>query len=475
MLPLLLLACDSPDTGSTGAPTDSGPGEETGVACTPATTIRVEGDVVPGATVQLRLEGTDDVAAPGWTVTAAEGDAGVVDAAGLWTLSTNLAVSQAETVRVEGTACGETLSLDIPVDWPEGHRVVVLYNDLVEGSLSVAEAYAAFRAVPPEAVCPVSAADATTLPGADYPAFVDAAFACVSPHTHYLVPVWGVPYKVSDRIRDLAGSQISTVSLDALLFSGPESVNLTAPDYNPAYMDGDSVSGDLGWYKPVGRLRQRLDVYLVARIDGASAADAITLIERTRAADAAAAAGTLDGIVYVDGNRGDVPPAEDVDFGSYEWGEWNMWGTRELFESVDAYPVVWDGNAEEFGTAPAPTECPDALYYAGWYSYYNYNDCFTWTTGAIGAHLDSCSACDIRNPGTWSGSALLDGITATFGAVNEPYVAGMPEYDQFFAYLLQGANFGEAAYQSTVVSTWMMVWVGDPLYRPYGAAPLLTP
>jgi hypothetical protein len=25
------------------------------------------------------------------------------------------------------------------------------------------------------------------------------------------------------------------------------------------------------------------------------------------------------------------------------------------------------------------------------------------------------------------------------------------------------------------VSTWMMVWVGDPLYRPYGAAPLLTP
>jgi hypothetical protein len=51
----------------------------------------------------------------------------------------------------------------------------------------------------------------------------------------------------------------------------------------------------------------------------------------------------------------------------------------------------------------------------------------------------------------------------------------MPEYDQFFAYLLQGANFAEAGYESTVAAYWMMVWVGDPLYRPYGADPLLEP
>ena len=39
--------------------------------------------------------------------------------------------------------------------------------------------------------------------------------------------------------------------------------------------------------------------------------------------------------------------------------------------------------------------------------------------------------------------------------------------DQFFLYLLQGANFGEAAYESTWLGAWMMVWVGDPLYRPF--------
>ena len=39
---------------------------------------------------------------------------------------------------------------------------------------------------------------------------------------------------------------------------------------------------------------------------------------------------------------------------------------------------------------------------------------------------------------------------------------------QFFLYLLQGASYGEAAYESTPAGAWMMVWVGDPLYRPYG-------
>ena len=126
----------------------------------------------------------------------------------------------------------------------------------------------------------------------------------------------------------------------------------------------------------------------------------------------------------MDGNRGDTEPTTDAP-GSYEAGEWNMWGTRRLFEDLQWYPVVWDGNAEEFGTAPAPESCPDALYYAGWYSYYNYNDAFEWAPGAIGGHLDSCSACDLRS-GTWSAEALTRGITATFGAVGEPYVAGMP-------------------------------------------------
>lgn len=451
-----------------GTATDIATGDrDTDPVCAVPTGISVTGELIPGRTVTLALEADGDAGATVWTAQSGSDDAGPIDAAGAWVIPDSLAVNRADEVVVIATACGETVDVSLVVDWPEAERVVVVYNPAVDGSEAVANAYADFRAIPPTGLCPVTTTADATLAGADYPALVDAVFACVMPRTQYIVPVWGVPYKVSDRIGDLASRAPVTVSLDALLFGGPASVRRTAVDYNPVYVSGDSTTGVYGDYKEVGRLRQREDFWIVARIDGASADDAIALVERTRAAQDAADAGTLDGIVYVDGNRGDIPPPADARFGSYEWGEWNMWGTREVFEDLALYDVVWDGNSAEFGTEPAPLQCPDALYYAGWYSYNNYNDCFTWAIGAIGGHLDSCSACDIRNPGTWSGSALLDGITATFGAVNEPYVAGMPEYDQFFYALLQGANFGEAAVESTVVAYWMMVWVGDPLYRPY--------
>ncbi|MBL8785720.1 MAG: TIGR03790 family protein [Deltaproteobacteria bacterium] len=226
---------------------------------------------------------------------------------------------------------------------------------------------------------------------------------------------------------------------------------------------------------PFGQLRTtRGEYFLVGRIDGADAAAALALVERTRAAEVLAQAGALAGTVYVDGNRGLPHPATDV-FGSYEAGEWNIVGVGQVFANDGRYAVVEDFDAEELGTAPAPLTAPEALYYAGWYSFGNYNDVFTWQPGAIGGHLDSCSACDLRGERDWSAMALRRGITATFGAVNEPYVAGMPAYDQFFAYLLQGASFGEAAAEATQLGAWMMVWVGDPLYRPYGVREVATP
>lgn len=476
---ILAAGCDSAAPGNgTEHTTDDSESEQadTGDSALPLCSldyISVSGELVPGRAVWLSVFVQGDAGEVGWSVRGADGDLGAVEPSGRWMVPTTVAIHQAEQIEITVVGCDTSLTLAASVDWPEGERVVVVFNPAAEGSLAVAEAYADFRGVPAERVCGVESTTDSTLLGADYPTFVEGVFACVADWTHYIVPVWGVPYKVSDRVGDLAYGTPATISLDALLFAGPDGLGITKGAYNPIYIDGDSTTGEYTDYQDIGQIRTHEDVWLVTRIDGASAADAIALVDRTRAAQALADAGALDGIVYVDGNRGDTPPAEDVEFGSYEWGEWNMWGTRRVFEAVAQYDVVWDGNSAEFGTEPAPLECPDALYFAGWYSYYNYNDCFTWNVGAIGAHLDSCSACDIRNPGTWSGSALLDGITATFGAVNEPYVAGMPEYDQFFRNLLQGANFGEAAYESTVVAYWMMVWVGDPLYRPYGAEPIL--
>lgn len=436
-------------------------------------TLSMSGNPWPGEELRLEIRGADFAA---WKM---EGGSWI-QPEGLvvtWALREDSALHEAEVARVWVAAVRpgcETVAItrEVVVDWPESRRTLVLMNPSVPGSEAVAAAYAESRGIPPGQLCAVASGDRDELDGADYPRWLGEVMACVDrvgPRVHVIVPVYGVPYKVRGRIADLVSpANKVTSSLDALLAYGRASVGFGLHAQNPYYQSGDSRTGEYRPYLPFGRLRKsRGEYFLVGRIDGADAAAALALIERTREAEALARAGALAGKVYVDGNRG-LPHPETDNFGSYEAGEWNIIGVGRVFASDGRYEVVQDFNAEEFGTAPAPLVAPEALYYAGWYSFGNYNDVFAWQPGAIGGHLDSCSACDLRGERDWSAMALRRGITATFGAVNEPYVAGMPEYDQLFAYLLQGASYGEAAAESTKLGAWMMVWIGDPLYRPYG-------
>lgn len=464
------------DTASNDTATDTAPGD-----CALLGDLVVTGTPAPGRTLTLSADPVDPAATLTWaaskgTVTG-DGDGAT------WELPTDIAENHAVMLTVDVTATrdgcvDEHRTASLSVDWTLGDRTVVLYNPAVEGSADVAERYATFRDVDSTHLCGVATADPTNMAGADFPAFAEAVQACVDgvgPHVTTIVPVWGVPYRVADRIDDIGVAGVkATVSVDALLAWGIDGAAATEATWSPLYQAGDSRTGTYDPYVPFGDLRGSLPaydhLYLVARIDGADAAAAEALVDRTAAAEAARDAGTLTGTVYVDANYGATEPATD-DFGSYDSGNWNMIGVRDVFTADGRLPVVFDPNAEEFGTSPAPLTCPDALYYAGWYSYYHYNDVFTWAVGAIGGHLDSCSACDIRTGTTWSAMALQRGITATYGAVSEPYVAGMPEYDQLYLYLLQGASFGEAGYESTQLGLWMMVWVGDPWYRPYPSTP----
>ncbi len=444
--------------------------------CEGELSVQVEGEAVPGGVLSLSVPGAESVI---WSVSGGTLDAPDALSAS-WSLPVEVAINGPEDLVVTAEAQGCTLEsheATVTLDWSEADRVVVLFNPAVEGSEDVARYYADFRAIPEDRLCGISTEADTTLPGEDLEDWIASLTGCLEsagPQVMYLVPVFGTPYKISGRIALSPDYSTTTVSLDALAVLYEIATTTDYAIYSPLYRDGDSTTQTYDPYLPIGELRAEirelydLDVLLVTRIDGESAEAAMDLVDRTQLAEGLAGDGGLSGTVYVDGRYGDEEPADDS-FGSYNSGEWNMWGTRYLFESLDWYPVVWDGNSEEFGTEPAPTWCEDALYYAGWYSYYNYNDAFEWTTGAIGGHLDSCSACDIRSAGTWSGSALQQGITATFGAVAEPYVAGMPEYDQFFTYLTQGASFAEAGYESTTLGFWMMTWIGDPLYRPYPA------
>jgi hypothetical protein len=62
---------------------------------------------------------------------------------------------------------------------------------------------------------------------------------------------------------------------------------------------------------------------------------------------------------------------------------------------------------------------------------------------------------------------LKKGITVTAGAVDEPYLQGLPSPDVIFSALYKGANVGDAFLRGERWLKWMIINVGDPLYRPF--------
>jgi uncharacterized protein (TIGR03790 family) len=128
----------------------------------------------------------------------------------------------------------------------------------------------------------------------------------------------------------------------------------------------------------------------------------------------------------------------------------------------------------------SPLQGQNALWVWGWYG--PAYDAYRFVSGAIGAQLTSYTANTLRKPvnpdpavrsfadrrwaGNWVPRMLEEGVTGTWGAVEEPYAkfytSGAILFDHFWA----GYNFGESFYLAENVLRWTMVSVGDPLYAP---------
>jgi len=111
-------------------------------------------------------------------------------------------------------------------------------------------------------------------------------------------------------------------------------------------------------------------------------------------------------------------------------------------------------------------------FYAGWYTgdfrgpFENPSARFR--RGAIAYHIHSFSAETVHSETkNWVGPLLAHGATATMGAVYEPYLRFTPDVSLFVSSLLSGLSFAESAYQSQLALSWMVTFVGDPLYRPF--------
>jgi uncharacterized protein (TIGR03790 family) len=115
--------------------------------------------------------------------------------------------------------------------------------------------------------------------------------------------------------------------------------------------------------------------------------------------------------------------------------------------------------------------------YVGWYSVQHYIPGCDFNPGAVGYHIASYEMLTLHNPSSeWVRGLLTDGVVATLGPVAEPYLIAFPLPDEFFPLLLTGKlSMAEAYWKTTPCVSWMIGFIGDPLYTPYRAHPVLKP
>jgi uncharacterized protein (TIGR03790 family) len=359
---------------------------------------------------------------------------------------------------------------------PLNQRVLIVYNSTVPASVSVANYYATQRSIPAANLCPISPPSATRLSWSQYVATVKTpiqnCLTAVGPkNILYIVFAYMTPFHVSGSTSPFHYSVDQYVA-DIWDQYANQDFYPAPTQFHPYYDDAQS-QGNV--YQPFlsfaayRALPGALTIYSVWRLDGATAALAQGLVDKAIAAENSG----LTGQACLDRNRGHIANVLDSDYGE---GDWDL-HQAATFSAMAGFTVIEDPNAAEFGTAPAPLFCPNAALYSGWYSLNHYNNVFTWNTGAIGFHLDSASALNTRGGTNWSANAIINGITVTSGSVNEPYLQGLVRPGGTFRDLLQGANLGDAFLRNTRWLKWMILYLGDPLYRPFpnGLAPFNPP
>jgi uncharacterized protein (TIGR03790 family) len=196
---------------------------------------------------------------------------------------------------------------------------------------------------------------------------------------------------------------------------------------------------------------------MVCRLDGPDEQIVKGLVDKAITAEKTG----LTGIAYID-SRGIADDRKPYSPGYFDQS------LRELAVLIGLRTkmAVKEERTEELFAAGT---CPQTAIYCGWYSLKKYIDAFDFVDGAIGYHISSLEAIELRDADSsqWCPAMLRDGITATLGAVAEPYLHSFPEPRAFFLELFKGRCLVEAYYRTKPFNSWQLVLIGDPLYRPF--------
>jgi uncharacterized protein (TIGR03790 family) len=365
-----------------------------------------------------------------------------------------------------------------------GESVVVIYNTRLPDSKSVADHYALRRHVPASQMIGVDLPAGETMSRAEYreqlqepllkfleenklfvyPSAKDSGekqdVSPIAAKVRYAVLCYGVPLRIAE--------DPSLVEPGAEKLAEPLRRNGAAVDSELCTLPVKNSSVPRAGPQPnllYGKARALLDptngLLMVARVDGPSAAIARALVDKAMTAE-------IDGLwgrAYFD--------LRGLTNGGLKTGDdWirDAAGITHRF----GFETVVDEKPETF---PASFPMSQIALYAGWYDG-TVSGPFTrpnveFMPGAFAYHLHSFSAQTLRTTNqNWCGPLLADGVTATMGCIDEPFLDGTPKIDAFFAAWLPGGyTFGEAAYACQRFVSWQTTVVGDPLYQPFGKAP----
>jgi uncharacterized protein (TIGR03790 family) len=311
-----------------------------------------------------------------------------------------------------------------PYSPPTPDEVLVLYNKNRDGSEELARYYAEKRGIPSVHIFGISAARRFNYrDDLQKPLIQFLLKNNLAGRIKYIVPCYGVPVAADGR------------ALDSKL-----------ADLFDRYTWG---SGGLGTPNPYFGQQRHFDgtygIYIVTRLDGPTPEIARSLIDKAITAEKKVTAQSGRAMFVHDENGKRLEKAG-----------------KRLGVQVVLKPDSF--SAKEL--------LPDDVYwYFAWRHMYRNIRGSVWPDGAVAAHLISYSFMGgFRAPQSadrnWVQGLLEDGITATFGAVIEPYKQGYTREDLFFERFWTGDySFGEAFMAATPTIQWAMSAVGDPLYR----------
>jgi uncharacterized protein (TIGR03790 family) len=208
-------------------------------------------------------------------------------------------------------------------------------------------------------------------------------------------------------------------------------------------------------------------VLMTCRLDATTPAIAKRLVDDSIAAEQKGLAGR----VYIDARGIKFDRKADPTGTQYGGYDESFREAARLLEDTAKMDVALENTENLFPI----DSCYNCALYCGWYALQNYRPCCKFAQGAVAWHLASLEMTSLRNPGKeWAGNLLRDGAAATIGPVAEPYTIGFPRPEEFFGFLVTGEyTLVECYARTTMLTSWTMCLVGDPLYNPYAKTPKL--